>query len=76
MKGQRIIDHLINQEVTELELLKIYTDFLESEYESGFNKGCDYIRGILRRQKSARQKCVQDRMNNFLIKLDDYLNQE
>ena len=76
MKGQRIIDHLINQEVTEQELLKIYTDFLDSEYKFGFNKGCDYIRGVLRRQKGARQKFIQDSVNNFLIKLDDYLNQE
>jgi len=72
--ANRIVDHLKNQEVTEQELIKIYTDFGRGEYNRGFNEGCEYARDIIKKQKLCRQQNLRDKFNKFLTKVDDYLH--
>jgi len=70
----KIVKHLRNQEVTEDELIKIYSDFGKAEYNHGFNEGCEYIRGVIRKQKTCRKQNLRDKYNRFLTELDDYLH--
>jgi len=72
MRGQTIIDYLRNQEVSEPELRKIYDDFEKAIHKKGFDEGCDFIRGVIRRQRCARQNSLQVKLNEFLVLLEDY----
>lgn len=71
---ERIVDYLRNVEVTEPQLIKIYTDFARKFHTEGFEEGCEFIRGIIRRQKWHRRKLLANKYNSFLTKLDDYLH--
>ena len=57
----KIVDYLRNQEVTEPELKRIYTNFGKQVYVEGFNEGCEYMRGIIRRQKACRKQNLLDK---------------
>ena len=72
--ANKIVDHLRNQEVTEQELIKIYTDFGRGEYSRGFNEGCEYIRGAIHKQRLCRRQNLRDKYNKFLTKIDDYIH--
>ena len=70
----KMVDYLRSKEVTEPELIRIYKQFGKKVYDEGFDKGCDYVRGIMRRQKAARGQCLKNRYKKFLTELDDYLH--
>ena len=70
----KIVDYLRNQEVTEPELRRIYTNFGKQVYSEGFNDGCEFMRGIIRRQKAFRKQAIKNSYGKFLTKLDDYLH--
>ena len=72
--ANKIVDYLRSREVTEPELIRIYTEFGNKAYEDGFNDGCEFVRGVIRKQKACRQQNLRDKYNRFLTKLDDYLH--
>ena len=72
--AEKIVDYLRNQEVTEPELRRIYTNFGKQVYSEGFNEGCEFIRGVIRKQKACRKQNLKNRYSKFLTKLDDYLH--
>ena len=61
--SQRLVNFLRSKEFSEDELLHIYRSFLRSDYERGFNDGCEFMRSSLRRQKSARRKNVKKKFD-------------
>lgn len=71
---ERITDYLRNVEVTEQQLVKIYSDFARKFHAEGFEEGCEFIRGIIRRQKMRRKITIRNSYNHFLTQLDDYLH--
>ena len=72
--AQKIVDYLRSKEITEDELVGIYTNFGKEIYSEGFNDGCEYIRGIIRKQKAYRKQSLKDKYSKFLTKLDNYLH--
>lgn len=70
----KIVDYLRNNEVTEPQLIRIYRNFGEQVYNEGFNEGCEYLRGVLRKQKACRRQNLRNKYSKFLTRLDDYLH--
>ena len=72
---QKLIDFLRSKEISEDELKIVYTQFFREEYDRGFNNGCEYVRFILRKQKSARNNNVRKNFNKLSDMIEDYLNE-
>jgi len=72
--AEKIVDYLRGVEVTEPELISIYEKFGKQTYNEGFNEGCEFIRGLLRRQRIHRKQKLQENYSRFLTKLDDHLH--
>ena len=72
--AQKIVDYLRSKEITEDELMGIYTNFGKEIYIEGFNDGCEYIRGIIRKQKACRKQSLKNKYSKFLTQLDDHLH--
>jgi hypothetical protein len=70
----KMVDYLRSAEVTEPDLIRIYTNFGKQVYSEGFNEGCEFIRGIFRKQKIHRKQCLRKKYSKFLTELDDYLH--
>lgn len=72
--AKKIVDYLRSTEVTEPELVRIYTRFGEQVYGEGFDNGCEYMRTVVRKQKASRRQNIRNNYSRFLTKLDDYLH--
>ena len=74
--ADKIVKYLRNTEVTEPELIRIYTNFGKDIYEEGFNEGCEYARSIVKRQKTYRRHVVRKKYADFVTKIEDFLHEE
>ena len=72
--AQKMVDYLRSREITEKELVRMYTDFGEGIYTEGFNVGCEFVRGVIRKQKACRKQSLKNKYNKFLTELDDHLH--
>ena len=72
--SEKIVQRLRGAEVTEKELVIIYNEYWKEAHDIGFNRGCDYIRTMMRKQKMFRQQKIKDKCAEFLSKIDDYLH--
>ena len=72
----KLIDYLRDKEVTEEELVFIYSSYFHREYVRGFNEGCEFIRSVLRRQRIARRENVKKKFSTLYGKIGDYLADE
>lgn len=72
---QRLIDFLRSKEITESELKAVYGSFFRDEYCRGFNNGCEYMRHVLRKQRSDRQWNVKKKFDALCDHIDDYLHE-
>ena len=72
--AKKIVDYLRSKEITEKELINVYTNFGKDVYSEGFNEGCEFVWGIVRKQKASRRQYVRNRYSRFLTRLDDYLH--
>jgi len=71
-----LIDYLRNNELTEVELHRVYERFLKIEKAKGFESGCDFVRGILSRQRAACASARSKRFKLILEDLEDYINEK
>ena len=72
----KLIDYLRDKEVTEEELVIIYSSYFNRARIEGFNEGCEFVRSILSRQRIARRENVKKKFNTLYGKIGDYLADE
>lgn len=71
----KIVNHLRNQTVPVEELVRIYDDFMQTEYCSGFERGCDYIRTMITKQRADRQNSIDRQFREILQQIEDQIDE-
>ena len=71
----KLIDFLRNNELTEVELYRVYERFLKIEKADGFEAGCDFVRSLLNRQRTSCEAARSKRFKLILEDMEDYLNE-
>ena len=72
--ADRIIDYVRNQEIEVEELHRIYNQFMRDERGFGFDRGCDYMRDILSRQRSRKKQNIEKMFKEVLQVIEDKIN--
>ena len=72
--AQKIVDYLRSKEITEEELVGIYTNFGKEIYAEGFNDGCEFVRGVIGKQRACREQSLKNKYSKFLTEQDDHLH--
>ena len=74
MKVEQLIAHLTGSTLTMEELIKVYTDFRNAALAEGIESGATRQRGVYSRAKACSKAIYNKHFNEFLTKLEDYIN--
>ena len=74
--ADKIIDYLRNQEIPVEELRRIYNRFLRDERGFGFDRGADYIRGVISHQRTRKKQSIEKMFKEVLQVIDDMINKK
>ena len=72
--ADRIIDYVRNQEIPVEELHRIYNRFLRDERGFGFDRGADYIRGVISHQRARKKANIEKMFKEVLQVIEDKIN--
>ena len=72
--ADKILNHLRNQELPYEEVIRVYNRALGEERAFGFDRGCDYIRGVISFQRSRKKSNLREKFKLVLQVIDDQIN--
>ena len=71
---EKMIDYLRNAEIDEVELRRVYERFFKKSEFEGFEKGCEFLRSMLSRQRASHAAIMRKNFKLLIEDIEDYLN--